>query len=125
MKEKLSPAAVFLATTIVGLATRGDPPVHLSAGGLCDLATDFRGAPDRRINGVLPAGDIDGDGKEDLLFRDIPLEPGALPDDRVALLYGQPFPSPVFDLYAPGVRRTVITTGEWAAAYRKRDGWNL
>src|SRR5687767_12072350 len=88
-------------------------PRHLNLAGLCDLTTELEPAAGRFVVGIAPAGDLDGDGKEDLLIREgiTASDAGAVPNGPVVLLYGQPLPGGKVVIDDPAVRKTVIAGG--------------
>ncbi|MGH7378381.1 MAG: hypothetical protein ACREKK_13310, partial [Candidatus Methylomirabilales bacterium] len=81
-------AAVLCLRAGFAFAQGDPPPDHLNLGGLCGLSSEIIGAPDRLVRLIIPAGDVDGDGKGDLLFLNHSRERGALPENLVVLLYG-------------------------------------
>jgi hypothetical protein len=85
--------------------------MHLSLGGLGDLVATIEGDGEELLSAALPAGDVDGDGREDLLLRFQEREPTFGSEDRVVLLYGMPGAGGPLDPFRPGSRRTVIPTG--------------
>jgi len=89
---------------------------HYSLGGLGDLATRVVGHGDRAITASAPAGDIDGDGRGDLLVR-LSARTG-IDGDRVLLVYGFDVPGGDVDLDDPSIRKTVVTTGRSPAEIR-------
>ena len=63
-------ARAYLALMFVAWAhVLADPPHRLNIGGLEDLLTTIEVGGERRISAVVPAGDVDGDGLDDLLIR--------------------------------------------------------
>ena len=85
-----------------------DPPDRLNIGGIEDLVTTIEIDGERRITAEAPAGDVDGDGLDDLLLRMRLKEWSPGDEDLVVLLYGmQVTPGPLDPLGA-GVPRTLI-----------------
>jgi hypothetical protein len=101
---------VFAATC--GIALAGDPPARISTAGLGPLALDLHGGDLDGITAFAPAGDVDGDGRADILLR-FSLRDG-VGNDRVVLLYGLPFVEGPVDPFAPDARLTLLFTQQSA-----------
>ncbi len=101
-------AFVILIVTSGMLDAQDPPRRRYSLGGLGDLVTQITGGLSRAITAVAPAGDVDGDGREDLLIR--AADPLSVQGDRVHLLFGFEPPGGELDLDDPRLRRVVIRT---------------
>lgn len=85
-------------------------PSRVSLLGLGRSVTEIAGDAASGITAFAPAGDVDGDGKGDLLIRFSPRDRIDVEQDRVVLLYGGFQLGTKLDALAPTVRATVIET---------------
>jgi hypothetical protein len=81
----------------------------VSLAGLSDLVTQVEAPEGSGITAVSPAGDVDRDGREDVLIRYSSVETvGAATYDNAVLLYGFPSNGGLLDVLHSQERKTVI-----------------
>jgi hypothetical protein len=97
-------SAFVLSSTVAGQASA---PARYRLGTLGDLELRIEGDDIWALNAYSPAGDVDGDGRGDLIVR-LATRTMLLPD-RVLLLYGSEWEGGALDLASPVLRKTAIS----------------